>query len=97
MTRAQNLKRILLDGVWHQNTGLVVLLGLCPLLAVTGTVNRKTTRLTATSAFMIRDQRRRAARNLATSSRRSLWALKKKERRGANESTSSPRDRADST
>ena len=27
-----------MDGLWHQNTGLVVLLGLCPLLAVTGTV-----------------------------------------------------------
>ena len=32
------LGRILADGIWHQNTGLVVLLGLCPLLAVTGTV-----------------------------------------------------------
>jgi electron transport complex protein RnfE len=31
-------RRIFSDGVWHQNTGLVVLLGLCPLLAVTGTV-----------------------------------------------------------
>jgi electron transport complex protein RnfE len=31
-------RKIFLDGVWHQNTGLVVLLGLCPLLAVTGTV-----------------------------------------------------------
>jgi len=38
MAESSNLKRILLDGVWHQNTGLVVLLGLCPLLAVTGTV-----------------------------------------------------------
>jgi electron transport complex protein RnfE len=27
-----------MDGLWHQNTGLVVLLGLCPLLAVTGTL-----------------------------------------------------------
>ncbi len=27
-----------MDGLWQQNTGLVVLLGLCPLLAVTGTV-----------------------------------------------------------
>jgi electron transport complex protein RnfE len=26
------------DGLWHQNTGLVVLLGLCPLLAVSNTV-----------------------------------------------------------
>jgi electron transport complex protein RnfE len=31
-------RRILVDGLWRQNTGLVVLLGLCPLLAVTGTV-----------------------------------------------------------
>lgn len=30
-------RQILADGLWHQNTGLVVLLGLCPLLAVTGT------------------------------------------------------------
>jgi electron transport complex protein RnfE len=33
-----NYKRIFLDGLWQQNTGLVVLLGLCPLLAVSGTV-----------------------------------------------------------
>ena len=33
-----NLKQILFDGTWRQNTGLVVLLGLCPLLAVTNTV-----------------------------------------------------------
>jgi len=33
-----NLKQILADGAWRQNTGLVVLLGLCPLLAVTNTV-----------------------------------------------------------
>jgi electron transport complex protein RnfE len=31
-------RRIFLDGLWLQNTGLVVLLGLCPLLAVTVTV-----------------------------------------------------------
>ena len=31
-------RKIFRDGVWQQNTGLVVLLGLCPLLAVTGTV-----------------------------------------------------------
>ncbi len=41
-------------------------------------------------SFMMRAQRRRAARNLATSSRRSLWALKKKESRPAKASTSSP-------
>lgn len=33
-----SLKQILSDGAWRQNTGLVVLLGLCPLLAVTNTV-----------------------------------------------------------
>jgi electron transport complex protein RnfE len=38
MNRAAELKPILLDGLWRQNTGLVVLLGLCPLLAVSGTV-----------------------------------------------------------
>jgi electron transport complex protein RnfE len=31
-------RQIFADGVWNQNTGLVVLLGLCPLLAVTNTV-----------------------------------------------------------
>lgn len=35
---AGNFKKILTDGVWQQNTGLVILLGLCPLLAVTSTV-----------------------------------------------------------
>ncbi len=35
---AKHLKTILADGVWRQNTGLVVLLGLCPLLAVTNTL-----------------------------------------------------------
>jgi len=38
MNQNSRLKTIFLDGLWHQNTGLVVLLGLCPLLAVTGTV-----------------------------------------------------------
>lgn len=33
-----HLKQILIDGTWRQNTGLVVLLGLCPLLAVTSTM-----------------------------------------------------------
>lgn len=33
-----NYRQIMKDGLWHRNTGLVVLLGLCPLLAVTGTV-----------------------------------------------------------
>ena len=31
-------KQIFMDGLWQQNTGLVVLLGLCPLLAVSNTV-----------------------------------------------------------
>lgn len=31
-------RKIFIDGFWQQNTGLVVLLGLCPLLAVSGTV-----------------------------------------------------------
>lgn len=29
-------KKIVMDGLWHNNPGLVQLLGLCPLLAVTG-------------------------------------------------------------
>jgi len=33
-----NYRQIFADGIWHRNTGLVVLLGLCPLLAVTNTV-----------------------------------------------------------
>ena len=33
-----NLRQILADGTWRHNTGLVVLLGLCPLLAVTNTL-----------------------------------------------------------
>ena len=32
-----NARQIFIDGLWRQNTGLVVLLGLCPLLAVSGT------------------------------------------------------------
>ena len=32
------LGSLFVDGFWRQNTGLVVLLGLCPLLAVSGTV-----------------------------------------------------------
>jgi len=31
-------RKIFADGLWRQNTGLVVLLGLCPLLAVSNTV-----------------------------------------------------------
>lgn len=33
-----NYRQIFADGLWHQNTGLVTLLGLCPLLAVSNTV-----------------------------------------------------------
>lgn len=36
--RAPTLANVFVDGFWRQNTGLVVLLGLCPLLAVSGTV-----------------------------------------------------------
>ena len=46
---------------------------------------------------IISAQTRRAARNLAISSKKSLWELKKKERRGANSSTSIPRFTAAST
>ncbi len=35
---APALAALFVDGFWRQNTGLVVLLGLCPLLAVSGTV-----------------------------------------------------------
>ena len=41
-----------------------------------------------------RAQIRRAARNLAISSKKSLWQLKKKEMRGAKLSTSRPRSSA---
>ncbi|MEH6824519.1 MAG: electron transport complex subunit E [Motiliproteus sp.] len=34
----QQLRKISLDGLWHNNPALVQLLGLCPLLAVTGSV-----------------------------------------------------------
>ena len=46
---------------------------------------------------MIFDHNRRAARNFATSSNRSLWALKKKASLGANSSIFSPLLRAAST
>jgi hypothetical protein len=56
------------------------------------------------SAFFARNrsritvaQMRRAARSLAISSKKSLWMAKKKESRGANSSTSSPRATAAST
>jgi len=46
---------------------------------------------------MMRAHMRRAARYLAISSKKSLWALKKKLRRGANASTARPRTSACST
>jgi hypothetical protein len=46
---------------------------------------------------MIRAQSRRAARNFATSSSKSLCALKKNDSRGAKSSTASPAVRAAST
>ncbi|MDZ4729004.1 MAG: electron transport complex subunit E [Xanthomonadales bacterium] len=36
--QSTNYRQIFADGWWHQNTGLVTLLGLCPLLAVSNTV-----------------------------------------------------------
>ncbi|RTZ63426.1 MAG: electron transport complex subunit RsxE [Aquificaceae bacterium] len=33
-----NYQQLIMDGLWHNNPGLVQLLGLCPLLAVTGNV-----------------------------------------------------------
>lgn len=38
MASAPSYNQILRDGLWHNNAGLVQLLGLCPLLAVTSTV-----------------------------------------------------------
>lgn len=35
MNDSPNYKKITLDGLWHNNPGLVQLLGLCPLMAVT--------------------------------------------------------------
>ena len=37
-TQQINYRNLVLDGLWHNNPALVQLLGLCPLLAVTGTV-----------------------------------------------------------
>ena len=48
-------------------------------------------------SVMMRAHMRRAARYLATSSKRLLWALKKNESRGAKSSTSSPAATAAST
>lgn len=38
MSDAASYRKILKDGVWNQNTGLVALLGLCPLLATSNSV-----------------------------------------------------------
>jgi hypothetical protein len=48
-------------------------------------------------SFMRRAHMRRAARNLAISSKKSLWTSKKNDSRGAKSSTSSPRARQLST
>ncbi len=37
-SKQTSYRQIFADGLWHQNTGLVALLGLCPLLAVSNTV-----------------------------------------------------------
>jgi len=34
----RDCRKIIMDGLWHNNPGLVQLLGLCPLLAVTGNI-----------------------------------------------------------
>lgn len=38
MSGCVNYKKILMDGIWTQNTGFVALLGLCPLLATSNSV-----------------------------------------------------------
>lgn len=38
MQMSESYGKIVLNGLWHNNPGLVQLLGLCPLLAVTGTL-----------------------------------------------------------
>jgi hypothetical protein len=48
-------------------------------------------------SFMMRAHMRRAARNLAISSKKSLCTSKKNESRGAKSSTSSPRSMHDFT
>ncbi len=48
-----NYQKILADGLWHNNTGLVQLLGLCPLLAVSGTVVNALGLGLATTAVLI--------------------------------------------
>ena len=48
-------------------------------------------------SVMIRAHMRRAARNLATSSKRLLWAFQKNDSRGAKSSTPSPAAMAAST
>ena len=54
MSTTSQLRQILVDGAWRQNTGLVVLLGLCPLLAVTSTlVNGLALGLATTLTLMI--------------------------------------------
>ena len=46
-------QKILADGLWHNNTGLVQLLGLCPLLAVSSTVVNALGLGLATTAVLI--------------------------------------------
>jgi electron transport complex protein RnfE len=58
-------KAIALDGLWRNNPGLVQLLGLCPLLAVTGTViNGLGLGLATTATFIISNVTVALIRNL---------------------------------
>jgi hypothetical protein len=60
-------------------------------------MNHERSLLAPYRSFITRAQIRRAARSLHSSSKNSLWLLKKKLSRGANESISSPRSTHAST
>jgi len=49
----EQIKEIARQGLWHNNPGLVQLLGLCPLLAVTGTVTNGLGLGLATTAVLV--------------------------------------------
>ena len=51
--KLQELKDILHNGLWKQNTGVVQLLGLCPLLAVSNTVVNAVSLGLATTLVMV--------------------------------------------
>ena len=68
-----------------------------PAVCVWKRSQRERSRFAPNSSRITRSQTRRAARNFAISSKKSLWELKKNESRGANSSTSSPRAVASAT